>query len=270
MNDKGGFPPEKGVAAIQVMFKETNEMHTMRQYELVQVIQYLQGHPKTNKADLRSIEWNLLPLLDGHRGESPVTLERAIAEEPAFYCEVIRAVYRSTNEEAPKGDVPEDKKKLAENAHRLLRKWSIPPGLQSDDIFDAEKLKCWLVAVRKECEETGHLEVALITFGHVLIYAPADPDGLWIHKAVATVLNDEGSGKIRQGYRTGIFNSRGVVTVDPTGAPERELAKKYRQEADDAENAGFHRFATSLRELGDDYDRQAERIISEERFGGEE
>jgi len=268
MKDKGGFPPEKGVEAIQAMVKKPGDLPVMGQYQLVEVIQYLQSNPKTDQVALRLIEWNLLPFLDGHRGESPITLERAISEESAFFCEIIRAVYRSKNEESPKGDVSEEKKQIAENAHRLLRKWSIPPGMQSDGTFDGGKLNAWLVAVRKECTETGHLDVAMICFGHVLIHVPSDPEGLWIDKAVANILNNENADKIRRGYCTAKYNSRGCHTVDPTGASERKLAVSFREKADAVENEGFHRFAITLRELADGYDREAERVIADERLGG--
>ena len=64
-------------------------------------------------------------------------------------------------------------------------------------------------------------------------------------------------------YRTEVFNSRGVHWVDPTGKPERELAAKWKGKADAVEDAGLARFAATLRELSDSYDREAESIIEE-------
>jgi hypothetical protein len=51
--------------------------------------------------------------------------------------------------------------------------------------------------------------------------------------------------------------------IDPTGKPERELAAKYRNQAEEVENAGYHRLAAALRDLAESYDREAERIIAE-------
>ena len=51
--------------------------------------------------------------------------------------------------------------------------------------------------------------------------------------------------------------------VDPTGKPERELAEQWRKKAEDVENAGYQRFATTLRRLAEGYDREAERIVAE-------
>ena len=67
---------------------------------------------------------------------------------------------------------------------------------------------------------------------------------------------------VEDGYSTGIRNCRGAHAVDPEAKPERALAEKYRQRADQVENAGYQRLATTLRGVADSYDRDAERIIS--------
>lgn len=102
--------------------------------------------------------------------------------------------------------------------------------------------------------------------GHVLVYAPPDPDGLWIHRSAAAVLNAEDSEEMRVGLRIELFNSRGVHWVDPTGKPERELAAKYCKQAEEVEVAGYHRLASTLRELAEEYDREAKRISSRKLF----
>jgi hypothetical protein len=68
---------------------------------------------------------------------------------------------------------------------------------------------------------------------------------------------------MRHEFRLGEFNSREVHYVDPTGKAERELANQYRKKAKDVENAGYQRFAITLREMADSYDREAERVIDE-------
>lgn len=98
------------------------------------------------------------------------------------------------------------------------------------------------------------------------MYAPPDPDGLWIHRSAAAVLNAEDSEEMRIGFRIELFNSRGVYWVDPTGKSERELAAKYRKQAEEVEAAGYHRLASTLRKLAEEYDREAERISSRQLF----
>jgi hypothetical protein len=67
-----------------------------------------------------------------------------------------------------------------------------------------------------------------------------------------------------------IHNSRGAHHVDPTGKPEKDLAVKYRDQAEEMEDAGFHRLAATLRGVAESYDREAERIVEEHKVELEE
>ena len=87
--------------------------------------------------------------------------------------------------------------------------------------------------------------------------------GLWIHTALAEALNADDAEKMRHGFSIGMFNSRGVHAVDPTGKPEKELADKYRQQGEEVENAGYYRFAITIRSLANSYEHEARRIIEE-------
>jgi hypothetical protein len=87
---------------------------------------------------------------------------------------------------------------------------------------------------------------------------------------VAAALNDREAEDMRNGFRTGTYNSRGVHWVDPTGKPEKALAEQFRVKAEDAENEGFQRFAVTLRGLADGYDKEAERVIAEHRQENDE
>lgn len=110
----------------------------------------------------------------------------------------------------------------------------------------------------------------MITIGKVLIHYIPDPEGLWIHKALAQALNAEDAEKMRHGFEIGILNSRGVYCVDPTGKPEKELAAKYRQQAEEVENAGYFRLAITIRTVATSYEHEAERIIEEHRYSSDD
>ena len=103
----------------------------------------------------------------------------------------------------------------------------------------------------------------MLTVGKVLLYSHADPQGLWIVQSVAGALNARDAEEMRRGFVNEVFNSRGAHWVDPTGKPEKELAVQWREKADAVENAGFARFAATLRKQAESYDRDAERIIKE-------
>ena len=230
-------------------------------YYAVTLIKTLQDNATIDPNDLARIEWAYLPLLNDRQGILPKTLERELASNPSLFSEVIRIIYRSSNSDGQESNPSEDGRDMATNAWQLLRQWRISPGLRVDGSMSSEQFQTWLSQVREKCTDSGHLEVAMIHIGQVLIHAPPDPDGLWIHRVAADALNKEDAEAMREGFRGGAFNSRGTHWVDPTARPERELADKYRRQAEEVENAGYHRFAVSLRELANIYDRDADRII---------
>ncbi len=154
---------------------------------------------------------------------------------------------------------------MISNASRLLNIWKTPPGKQSDGTFLPDDFQQWLAQVKKTCDESGHLEVALNQIGKVIIHCPPDLDGLWIHHSVADVLNEKCAEIMREGYNTGIFNSRGAHFIDPTGKPEMKLAEEYKQKAEQIENSGYQRFAATLRKISERYSHEAEQVIAAHR-----
>lgn len=232
----------------------------MDTHSVTELIKFMQTHPGVPEDDLFKVEWAYLPLLGPHGEARPTLLEMKLATEPSFFGEVIKVLYRSKIENPPEDEYPTDKKAIAANAWRLLHDWSTPPGLHADGTFSGDHFRAWLASVRSICAESGHLEVAMIQAGEVLIHVPPDDNGLWIDRAVAAELNARDAQEMRDGFRTAIYNSRGVHFVDPTGSPERALAEEYRCKAEAVEDAGFQRLATTLREIAEGYELDAKRI----------
>lgn len=262
-HDKQPINEAQCIRALLTALSSSEPSYSRDAYRIVKLIKALQENPEVTPDDLFRLEWAYLPLLDRHLGVAPNTLESRLANDPEFFCEVIRLIYRSKKSDGVTNEPSEEKKAIATNAWRLLHEWRTPPGMQEGGSFNEAHFSNWLQRVKEICTESGHLEVALIHIGEVLIHCPPDPDGLWIYHTVADALNARDAEKMRSGFRTGIYNSGGVHWVDPTGKPERELAEQYRQQAEDVENAGYQRLAVTLRELADSYDREAERIIAD-------
>ncbi len=239
--------------------------YTRESYYIVELIKYLQEESSVAQEDLQKVEWGYLPLLTSHWDASPKHLDTRLSSDPEFFCEVIQLIYRSDKEDQPTKELSEESRAKATNAYLLLMEWKRPPGTQDDGTFSAEHFNHWLQSVKTLCAESGHLKIALQTIGNVLIHAPPDLDELWIHRSVASALNSRDAEDIRKGFQIATYNARGAHWVDPTGKPEKELAGNYRQKAEAVENAGFHRFAITLRGLADGYEREAETIIIEEK-----
>lgn len=186
-----------------------------------------------------------------------------LADEPTFFCEMLRLIYRSKNQNEQEEEVTEQRRNFSLNAYHLLDDWRIPPGWQRDGSFQGEKFTYWLNEVRSECTETSHLANALSRVGKILVYTPADPSGLWIHQAAARELNSKDSQEMRNGFSTQVFNSRGVHT-STSGKAEHQLAEKYRSQAEQLEEYGYYRFATTLKGLSASYERDAEREAADD------
>lgn len=238
-------------------------MHQVDDYIIGELIKVLQENTEEDQEQLFQVEWAYMSILDEFGQASPKLLEDRLANDPDFFCMLIQAIYRSRNDDAEVEEPTEDSKRIATNAYKLLHSWKRVPGIQDDGSFDEKWFSNWIAEVIKSTTDSGHNDVAFIQLGEVLINSPADTGGLWIHNSIAAALNDRFNDKLRQGYRTGCFNSRGAYVVDTTGKNERAIAAEYRDKADAVENEGFQRFAVTLRELAESYEREAERNIAD-------
>jgi hypothetical protein len=259
IHDKRPLDGHQAVRVLQAVLgkAEANVGHDA--FDIVYIIKALQDSPNTSPDELAQIEWAFLPLLDEQYDASPKFLEQKLADDPDYFCSIIRLIFRSKNEERSAEELTEQRQSIAANAYRLLHRWKTPPGSRKDQPFDGDALNVWLERVTVICAESGHLKVALQQVGNVLFYSPPDPNGLWLHHSVSSVLNARDGEDIRTGFQIEVFNSRGVFWVDPEGRAERELAKKYRRQADEVEAHGYHRLAGTLREVAKSYEREAER-----------
>lgn len=258
-DDKSRFDESLATHALLAVLGSERGIEELDNYQTVELIKRLQESETADKDALFRIEWNFLPWLDRFSSGSPVTLEKRLASDPAFFAEAIGLVFRSKNTSADDCDEPDEQKKhLAKNAYKLLTEWKRCPGSQDDGTFSAEAFNAWLNEARRLTEESGHAEVAQIQIGHVLTCAPPDPDGLWIHNAVAAALNFRDMGEMRSGFTTQLFNDRGVYGFTH-GQEERKLANENREKAESLDSKGYTRFATAMREFAEQYERQAER-----------
>lgn len=262
-HNKHVLDKSRSVKALLANVSSAESVSSMDAYQVIEIIKALQADSAADSDDLFRVEWAYLPLLDRHSGASPKMLENRLASDPEFFCKVIWHIYRSKKEDKSEKEPSDKEKSIAKNAYRLLREWRTPPGMQPDGELSGAQFKKWLKYIKEACTESGHLEVALMHLGHVLFYCPPDPQGLWINQIAADALNDKDAEKMRNGFRSEIFNSRGAHFVDPTGKPERQLADQYRKKANDIENAGYQRFAVTLRSVSESYDRDADRIVAE-------
>lgn len=182
----GAFSETLATKSLIAVLETPGTIEQLDNYRTVEVIKRLQKSETVDQSALFKIEWNFIPWLDRFSTGSPVTLEKKMASDPAFFAEVVGLVFRSRNDEQPRNDEPDEQKKyLARNGYKLLSEWQRVPGKQDDGTFDVDAFNKWISEARRITQETGHAEVAQIQIGHVLTWAPADPKGfgyteLWL------------------------------------------------------------------------------------------
>lgn len=259
MDDDINFDPALATHALMAFLENPQEIQSLERYHVIDLIKLLQSSRSVDMDALYQIEWNFLLWFDPLSGESPVALGKKLASDPKSFAEMIKLAFRSKNDLDDSVEKQDEKKKnIVERAYTLLHNWKHCPGVQEDGTLNEALFHHWITEARRITEETGHEIIAQVELGHVLTYAPKDPDGLWIHRAVADVLNQRDTEKMRRNFMIALMNQRGVYSFSH-GSQERELARGYREKAEALDIAGYSRFATTMRELADQYDADAER-----------
>ena len=228
-------------------------------YDVVELINRLQKSKTIDQDVLLKIEFNFFPWLKRFSREKFHTaIEKKLASDPQFFADMIALAFRSKHDKSDDTkEIDENKRYLAENACDILYEWKLCPGVKEDEKFDENTLKEWIKEAKRITEETGHIGVARHYIGQSLTYAPADPGGLWIHKAVADILDERDADKIRSEFTLALFNRRGMHTFT-YGREERELAKKNQEKAEALDAEGFTRFAAAMRKFAEQYTKEAE------------
>lgn len=230
--------------------------------EVFAQIELLQADATADIANLEGIEWAFL--LGGDLQIPPKTLEKHLATDSSFFCEVLeRAFFKFKPSEkaqiARRKTYPDI---IVQKAFRLLDNWKAVPGMENS-VFSQEYFQEWIKEVKEKSEKLGLWKYAQRTIGKALFYAPKDPSGFWIHKSIAKVLDKLESEEMRLGLYLSIVNSRGVHNIDPSGDPEKELAARFRKQAKETEDNAFPMLAKMLKDVADGYIQEAERIIDE-------
>lgn len=245
---------------------KTDDVKKFDHWEITQLIVDLQSMPKSDKQKnkLMQVEFYYLPLLDSnlHKGLSPATLYSALADDPKFFHQVITYAY---NSEIPEKNL-EVNDDLRKNAFTLMFQWNIMPGIVNG-IFDYDVFMRWYKKVVKLCNESGHLRVAQLHIGETLYHAPKDPDGFWIDKRIAALLDIKENDALRNGYHCAAYNSRGARVVDFSGKREHAAAEEQIKKAEELECNNFQIFAEVFLDLAKLYEEESKRAIKEgERF----
>jgi hypothetical protein len=291
-------PTEVTLAAMRAPMGGTQEHPTVLrspEYVIGSLLDQLEV-AGVDSEDLARLEFFYLPLLTEAR--QPRALQTKLATSAEFFADVVARVYRPDDEldedaagvaREAAGDGEGDAKELGESGesatqaedgeHRfgracweLLYEWHDPmPGTVPGSTPDADLMHAWVAKAREELAGRRRARVASMVIGEALAGTATDEDGTWPCLAVRDVLERERDHDLEMHVSISRLNQRGVTVRNAYdgGAPERELAGKYRGWAD-AVRDQWPRSGRLLDEIADDYeadarreDKQAERYMQE-------
>lgn len=251
----------------QIVKSNDHSFTTTYAYELVALIEYLQD-TWDNKDAVILLEWQFYSLFEHYSEKGTVALYNALGTDSNFFMDILCHAFKGNSEE--RRELNEDERTIAERSFNILFTWRMFPWTKNDGTVDREKLTKWFDMIKSSSADKNRYDVAMSTIGSVFFHSPNDPDGLFIDKTVAKLLNNEENESIRNGYHCEAINSRGAHFVDLTGTPEFALEKQYNERARQIDELGLFRFAKTLRDLSHGYHNEAISNIEESRKWDEE
>jgi transcriptional regulator with XRE-family HTH domain len=235
---------------------------TMFQHFVAETLQILDDREDVKMERLAALEWSYLSILEYSRRPAKVLL-RALSEQPSLFVEMLKRVFRPSEESGFKDEAteyPEQAKTITTQAYRLLELWDRLPGMQEDGVLNGEMLEAWIKEARALAKKVGREDIADSRIGNMLSASPVGIDGNWPAEAVRDVIDLFRSRSMIDGFQIGRSNRRGVTVRMPGdgGTLERQEMEKYRNWALAIAYEHPHT-AKALDALADRYEYEAQR-----------
>lgn len=206
---------------------------------------------------LARCEWKLFEIIEPPRQDA--YLFQCISKSPELFCTVIK--YCLGEDVAGGSSDSELTSKLRSHAYSVLRSWNLPPGLDDAGKFSARFFNGWISRVYDMLPDSEARKCVDTILGRNLFHSQADTDCLFIDPVIADYYENHEAA--RRGFSMESVNSREAEIVDPTGAPEDDIAESYEAKAVRCEEAGYILLASMVRGVAEDYRGQAQRIRDE-------
>lgn len=257
------LPTEKLVEVLEKAgTKKSEEEKRFDSYHATKIIEELETREDIERATLLRLEWIYLPFLASYGSRhKPKVLHEELTNNPEFFIEVLKWVYKSDNEDEDQEDISDEaKRNRGRNSYDLLRSWKQIPGVAEEQKIDEEFLWDWINKVRELAEQSGRLKVADIHIGHMLAEYP-EKEEPWPPIEICKVIEKINTDSLKSGFSSATFNKRGSSTRGPFdgGDIERGHAEYfYRQAA--AIKYEFPETAKILTSLAKGYEVDAKRM----------
>jgi hypothetical protein len=257
------LPTEKLVEVLEkAATQKSEEGRRFDSYHATRIIEELEARQDLDNSVLLRLEWLYLPFLASYGSvHKPKVLHEELANNPEFFMEVLKWVYKSDKEEEDAEDISDEAKlNRGRNAYDLLRSWKRIPGIDESGKIDEEFLWDWINKARELAEQLGRLKVADVQIGQVLAEYP-EKEEPWPPQEICKVIEKINTKSLKSGFSSSTFNKRGSSTRGPFdgGDIERGHAKYFRSQADQIKY-DFPITAETLKRLADSYEQDAKRM----------
>lgn len=219
-------------ALRQFMAGEEADGPMIASWHLGGMVEQLEKCSEIERFALIQLEFGVFPALAYGQEKKARTLYESVMSEPSLFAELISLRYpRQQGGEEP---FNEGARNAASHAWKILHACKRMPGTGSDGRIAADAFTKFIDSVQELCGKADRQAEGDLSLGEILAHAPADEDGTWPFAPAREVLERSGADDLRQGFRLGVFNKRGVTCRSPCegGGQERNLATYYRSQAE--------------------------------------
>jgi len=227
-------------------------------FYIQELIKYLQSNSCDSEKICR-VEWKFLSILETDRDCQPKYLYKKLAKDPEYFLLLIEKIHgkNQVSLSTPEGNAYFSK------CWFLLNKWKNPPGLISKDTFDSLMLNQWHTDLSKllsRIEDSYIISKANYYFGRVLFYSPNDPDGFFLLKSVAQILENNKS--ILSGYENEAKNGNHVYVIEDNQTLD-QTAADYTEKAQKAYENGYYNIGNALMTVSEYYGKTLKQMLKD-------
>lgn len=231
-------------------------------FSIGRALDSLDGRTGVSLDDMATLEFLYSEVLERTEHGMP-NLERQLASSPGLFFRLLTQAFRRRDRGQDPAEWriedPERAAVVGSRALRLLYRVKQLPGMGDDGKVDLDALFNWVDDVRRLCAEHCRVAIGDQMIGQLLSRIdPVSEDVAWPRTEVCAALERTSTEDIGIGFRTGVYNARGVHTVGEDGEAERGLAARFRRLA--SRHTFEHPFVASLLEgIARQYDWEAKR-----------
>lgn len=227
----------KLLTEIATNTSEPKEHFRVSAYEIEQALKSLDKRDDVDRMELVRLEYLYVETLTPTSEYGIPNLSKEIAESPLSFMQMLALCFRRDDlgSDPDEWQLPKDaaqRQSMASSAYAALEHANVIPGSQDDGSIDIDQLRNWIYEVRNLAKVNGRADIGDQRIGQILSKSNIGSDGIWPRKEVRQVFEEVASKEISIGMEIGLRNSRGAEFRPVDEAPERELAKKYRDFAE--------------------------------------